>query len=453
MIFNRYPYTDFHEMNLDTLLEMIKKLAGEMEDFKVINKITFYGEWDITNQYPAWAIVDDNGNGYISIKPVPAGVPLSDGNYWVLVADYSALYANITSRIVALENTVGDNSSGLVKAVNDLNSDVTALQNDVTALQGLYNLADRNIMFIEDSYGARKRSDNKYLYEYVADVTGAYTEMIYQNGAGCVNGMFETLVNGYAGDASKFDTVVLIGGANDQNKTESAIVTAMGTLLTSIKTKFDKALTIIIMCPGITFASSPAAPTRETTWKAYRAGALANGAAYIENSQYILRNTDLLDNDKCHPNGKGVDYLSLAAVEMLYGRSVNVYYELDCELTMPDSTTITYRMKRFNNLVTLIRPYGGFLYKCNNAPVDASAGTRTDYGTFDKTLIDATESSGYSDGSALGKYENNGSWYDANCELYISNNAFLGFVTRFDSADPASGSKLLITSNGITIIN
>ena len=452
-MWHEYPYTDLHELNLDMILKMIKKLTGEINDFKVVNKITFYGEWDITKQYPAWSIVDDNGDGYISINPVPVGVPLTNSDYWVLVADYSALYANITSRIVALENTVGDNNSGLVKAVNDLNSDVSTLQNDVTALQGLYNLADRNIMFIEDSYGARKRSDNKYLYEYVADVTGAYTEMIYQNGAGCVNGMFETLVNGYTGDASKFDTVVLIGGANDQNKTESAIVTAMGTLLTTIKTKFDKALTIIVMCPGITFASSPAAPTRETTWKAYRAGALANGAAYIENSQYILRNTDLLDNDKCHPNGNGVDALSLSAVEMLYGRDINVYYELDCVLTKPDATTITYRMKRFNNLVTIIAPYGGFLYKCNNIPVDATSGTRTDYGTFDKTLIDTTDSSGYCDSSAFGKYENSGTWYDVNCELYVSNNNFLGFVTRFDTSDPASGSKLYITTNGYTVIN
>ena len=186
MIFNRYPYTDFHEMNLDMLLEVIKKLTGEMEDFKVINKITFYGEWDITNQYPAWAIVDDNGNGYISIKPVPAGVPLSDGNYWVLVADYSALYANITTRIVALENTVGDNNSGLVKDVNDLKATVgdnsSGLVKAVNDLDDRVDVLEYKILggitiAVSDSYGTE--SDTSWM-EFMRQYLGIANDKFYQ---------------------------------------------------------------------------------------------------------------------------------------------------------------------------------------------------------------------------------------------------------------------------------
>ena len=102
-MFNFYPYTDFHEMNLDMIIAMIKKLTGEIHDFKVINKITFFGDWDITKQYPAWSIVNNGGDGYISIKPVPQGIDITNTDYWVMVANYSALYADMQNRIVALE--------------------------------------------------------------------------------------------------------------------------------------------------------------------------------------------------------------------------------------------------------------------------------------------------------------------------------------------------------------
>lgn len=104
--FHEYPYESYHEMNLDWIINMIKKLTGEMHDFKVINKITFFGDWDITKQYPAWSVVNNNGDGYISIKPVPVGVDISNTDYWILVANYSALYADMQNRIVALENAM-----------------------------------------------------------------------------------------------------------------------------------------------------------------------------------------------------------------------------------------------------------------------------------------------------------------------------------------------------------
>lgn len=103
-IWNQYPYTDFHELNLDWIIMKIREVTKEMNDFKVINKITFFGNWDITKQYPAWSVVNNNGDGYISIKPVPSGVDIANTDYWILVANYSALYADLQNRVNALEN-------------------------------------------------------------------------------------------------------------------------------------------------------------------------------------------------------------------------------------------------------------------------------------------------------------------------------------------------------------
>lgn len=124
---NLYPYTDIHELNLDWVIRKMKELKIEFDEFKVINTITFSGAWDITKQYPAWTIVSDNNIGYVSIKPVPAGVLLTNNDYWREVIDYTAQIAGLQNRVVALENTVGDASSGLVKDVDDLQADVTVL--------------------------------------------------------------------------------------------------------------------------------------------------------------------------------------------------------------------------------------------------------------------------------------------------------------------------------------
>lgn len=104
MIFSEYPYTNFHELNLDWIIRKIKELTGTVDDFVAYNKITFAGTWDPSVAYAAWSVVEDNsGNGYVSQIPVPVNVPLSDTDHWIPIASYNALYAAFDARISALE--------------------------------------------------------------------------------------------------------------------------------------------------------------------------------------------------------------------------------------------------------------------------------------------------------------------------------------------------------------
>lgn len=139
-MWNEFPYTNFHELNLDWIISTIKKLCGELSDFKVINSIKWKGEWDITKQYSIWSIVDVNGNGYISIKNVPSGVEIENENYWVLVANYSALYADFQNRLIALENKIANFNIINVKdfgAIGDGETDDTeAIQNALNSGEG-----------------------------------------------------------------------------------------------------------------------------------------------------------------------------------------------------------------------------------------------------------------------------------------------------------------------------
>lgn len=102
---NQYPYTDFHELNLDWIIKKIKEVTKEMNDFKVVNRIVWGGLHDPGKEYPRFCIVDTpTHEGYISIQPVPAGVTIDNEDYWRQVANYSALYADFQNRIIRLEN-------------------------------------------------------------------------------------------------------------------------------------------------------------------------------------------------------------------------------------------------------------------------------------------------------------------------------------------------------------
>lgn len=105
-MFDIYPYTNFHDLNLDWIIKTIKTVTKEIDDFVAYNKITFAGTWDASKSYPAWSIVEDmSGNGFLSLQAVPVSVPLSNTEYWQEVSSYNALYSAFDSRITALENS------------------------------------------------------------------------------------------------------------------------------------------------------------------------------------------------------------------------------------------------------------------------------------------------------------------------------------------------------------
>lgn len=88
---NLYPYTDFHELNADWMIKMLMKMVDEVENFVAQNAIKYADpiQWDITHQYEKNTIVVDpiTGTAYLSNRPVPMGIALSNTHYWSVVFD------------------------------------------------------------------------------------------------------------------------------------------------------------------------------------------------------------------------------------------------------------------------------------------------------------------------------------------------------------------------------
>lgn len=89
MAYFEFPHTRNYDGDLGWVIKKIIELTDRYNDFFEYNKITFADplQWDITKQYPPYQIVFDydQGYSYISKRPVPAGVTITNPDYWCLV--------------------------------------------------------------------------------------------------------------------------------------------------------------------------------------------------------------------------------------------------------------------------------------------------------------------------------------------------------------------------------
>lgn len=84
-----WPFSNAHELNLDWIILQIKQQDTNLQNFVALNTIKYADpfQWSITGQYAQNTLVIDpsDGTAYLSIKPVPLGVQITNTEYWTPV--------------------------------------------------------------------------------------------------------------------------------------------------------------------------------------------------------------------------------------------------------------------------------------------------------------------------------------------------------------------------------
>lgn len=119
---HKAPYTNFHDLNLDWIIEVLNEFNTKLTNFVSLATIKYADpiQWDITSQYEAnTVVVDSKGNAYLSLKPVPSGVSLDRTEFWTKIGNFDALWADVKKAITPYDEEHSPTATA-DRAVNDL---------------------------------------------------------------------------------------------------------------------------------------------------------------------------------------------------------------------------------------------------------------------------------------------------------------------------------------------
>lgn len=343
---HEYPYTDFHELNLSWILKKMRQIDTRMTDFEAVNKFKFYGDWQITKSYPIWSIVSgEDDNGYLAIQNVPAGITLDNEDYWVKVANYSALYADVQRRIIAVEK---DNEQ--------LHEDNTQLHEDITETVELVNttadtlrdeMADiraeilkvlnyRKVIIFGDSYTDDAAYSRETFTQALTRMLAAYPLIQFQNFSlsSCrfsanLDTSYKNRINAVTSsfNSDEVTDVIILGGFNDRNYTIDEIQAGISAAVTNAHAKYPNARVSVGHYGWSGALPSEARELLYTrTIPAYRSAPMF-GAAYMTNIEYTMHDYELFDDDRVHPNAAGNTEIARQVSMYILNNCCDVHYK------------------------------------------------------------------------------------------------------------------------------
>ena len=390
-MFDKYPYTDLHELNLDWIIAQIMKLHKDYDEFKAVNTITNAGAWDITRQYQAWTIVSNNNAGYISMKPVPAGININNTEYWGLVADYDILITDLSGRISTLEgqmNTLNNTTiPGINSDISDTNDRITTVGNRVTDLENYNYFSGRKFWYIGDSFSLLNNGWPVKMDTYAGKNNSVLTG---EGGIGFVNPgndtgltLAELVESISATTVTGVTDVICVAGINDCDAAYISNLTLyIQNFVDKVMEKVPKARIWIAFNPTyFTSAYSARYPYVSQVYGLMASYCAQTGnACFIKSVAYALQYRSLVTSDGVHPNEAGSISIARALLNKLkFGTdscpvwdvvSHGIHYRMgEMGFISLETVNAAYFYNDPNNLITVNGGSFTQLYADANAPV------------------------------------------------------------------------------------
>lgn len=322
----------------------------------------YAGDWDATKNYePLTIVTDANGNSFTSLRDVPAGTPLTDRTYWIQTSSFSGAMEQLQRRMSAAEDDI-DNLETFKTFAED------RFRRDEIRIRALEDRKKKFIL-IGDSYGTQAFSNwtallkSKLLNFGIADV-------VYDSASGGAGfaantrvkftDMFTDIIAPLSdGDKAAITDVFVAGGYNDISMVtdrKEQIEAGISVFTTAVKTSCPNAR-IHIAC----IAASSLADTNDWALSSilqYVVPAYSScgeyGAAYVLNSEYILRNRKLLTSEGNHPNAASSNEIVKQFFSYICGGAADVKYSSICSIKNSENTEIATVGTSYSNGVAKI---------------------------------------------------------------------------------------------------
>lgn len=317
-LFDNFPLSNAYSVNLDWILKKIKELEEFVRNWTAVNDVRYAGVWDITKQYPRWALVTDGDTSWLSNKPVPVGIPLENPEYWQKLADLDPRIAGIIVNIDAMKTQITS-----LECQTETLENKTATLNKYTAKK----LPDfTKALIIGDSFSGDFTRDHGfpgYVAELLKDVNCEDYSRFSFGGDGYVatSGSGRTFTQSFDAvvwpatrdNADKYTVILVQGGGNDHKQSSTDEKAGVVSLLNKLKTSYPNAA-IYGIC-----GFWPCAMYQDTV-KGIMDGYAQCGIPLLNDVYMFTNRLDLYLPDQLHPNDTGAKLMaSTIAAQLVNG--------------------------------------------------------------------------------------------------------------------------------------
>lgn len=304
----------------------------------------FVGAYDNTTAYEALSVVDNGmGTSYVANKPVPAGTPLTDTNYWAVYGMSSGAILNLQQQIDDMNDP--NVSGSLQDQINDNSLAITDLSNN----EDLHG-NKRNIICIGDSYAQWVEGSSVSWVSRLRDVLQNLGDFYHaERGGACFLGEYDSdpdtksfkellqSLEGTVTEPNRITDVIVCGGYNDLSVGHpyiSNFQTALAAFKTYAKATYPKAKIWVGFIARSTTLSTISSLIHETFLN-YYVGCNNVGVNYLSGVEMILHSDSQMRLDETpplHPNSTGSIDLGNAINQCLSGQYPTIYVKSTANL-------------------------------------------------------------------------------------------------------------------------